>query len=334
MRIRFGYHVRKLDEATKAAKMGFDSIWVADHFLPWSHRFTSAAPDSIPMVLSVLPIILDRTKCIVGSSVICPLFRYHPVVIGQYFANLGHLFPSRVMLGVGTGEAINDVPLVGSWPSYEERRSRLIESVEIINKLFTSEEYFDYSGRYYRLKGVYLYLKPKSKIPIIISCQGPKSAELAGELGDGVIVGGGASPHKIENLIIPSFSRAAKRAGKDEKTLIKQVWITGGLTSDPQEAAQISKPALPWLNPGTLQEADPRKIDEIAREISTEEILRVYPFVSEADDLIDYFESYARAGINEIIYDDLSQFFQNYCLKYDKVETAWRKIFHYFREKK
>ena len=111
---------RELVELAVAAEgHGMDSATVSDHFQPWRHKGGHA-----PFSLSWMTAVGERTKRIVlGTSVLTPTFRYNPAVIAQAFATLGSLYPDRVFLGVGTGEAMNETPVTGdAWPSGKERR--------------------------------------------------------------------------------------------------------------------------------------------------------------------------------------------------------------------
>ena len=83
-----------------AEEVGFDSVFVSDHFQPWKHTDGHA-----PNALAWLGALGARTsRAIIGTSVLTPTFRYHPSIVAQVFGTLGAMFPGRVVLGVGTGE--------------------------------------------------------------------------------------------------------------------------------------------------------------------------------------------------------------------------------------
>ena len=119
--IKFGYKasaeqfgpVELLRFAMIAEDCGFDSAFISDHFQPWRHEGGHA-----PASLTWLGAAAARTRRIVlGTSVLTPTFRYHPSMIAQAFATLGAMFPGRIVLGVGTGESLNEVPATGmAWP--------------------------------------------------------------------------------------------------------------------------------------------------------------------------------------------------------------------------
>ena len=136
MTLRIGYKASAeqfgpselVDLAVAAEEHGLDSVWVSDHFQPWRHEGGHA-----PFSLAFLAAAGERTsRVVLGTSVLTPTFRYNPAVVAQAFATLGCLFPGRVMLGVGTGEAMNEVAVNGrrlarrtasGWPG-STRRSR------------------------------------------------------------------------------------------------------------------------------------------------------------------------------------------------------------------
>jgi coenzyme F420-dependent glucose-6-phosphate dehydrogenase len=100
-----------LDFAVQAEQVGLDSVTISDHFQPWRHNDGHA-----PFSLSWLAAVGERTeRVLLGTSVMTPTFRYNPAVVAQAFGTLACLYPERVMLGVGTGEALNeDAPARGS----------------------------------------------------------------------------------------------------------------------------------------------------------------------------------------------------------------------------
>ena len=110
-----------LEYATLAEQLGFDSVFVSDHFQPWRHTGGHA-----PFSLSWLGALGARTdRIVIGTSVLTPTFRYHPAVVAHAFGTLGDMYPGRVVLGVGTGESLNEIPATGMpWPEQKERTAR------------------------------------------------------------------------------------------------------------------------------------------------------------------------------------------------------------------
>jgi coenzyme F420-dependent glucose-6-phosphate dehydrogenase len=105
-----------------AEELGFDSVFISDHFQPWRHSGGHA-----PFSFAWMGALGARTsRVVIGTSVLTPTFRYHPSIVAQAFATLGCLFPDRIVLGIGTGESLNEVPATGlQWPEPRERLARL-----------------------------------------------------------------------------------------------------------------------------------------------------------------------------------------------------------------
>src|SRR4029079_3015160 len=133
---------RLLDLAIAAERAGFDSVWTSDHFQPWRHTDGHA-----PNALVWLGAASQATqRVILGTSVLTPSFRYNPAMVAQAFATLGVLAPKRIILGVGTGESMNEVPVGVTWPEQSERFARLKEAVVLIKHLWEPDaEFVDYA---------------------------------------------------------------------------------------------------------------------------------------------------------------------------------------------
>src|SRR3954451_5019405 len=151
--LKFGYKASAeqfaprelIDFSVLAERSGFDSVFVSDHLQPWRHHGGHA-----PAALPWLGALAARTeRVLIGTSVLTPTFRYHPAVVAQAFATLGMLAPGRVVLGVGSGESLNEVPLGIEWPDGKERFARLKESVQLIQQLWR-EDRLTFQGAYYQ----------------------------------------------------------------------------------------------------------------------------------------------------------------------------------------
>src|SRR6478736_693956 len=119
--------------AVLAEQAGFDSVFISDHLQPWRHD-GGHAPAALPWLGAVGA---RTSRILLGTSVLTPTFRYHPGVVAQAFATLGLMNPGRMILGVGSGESLNEVPLGQTWPAGPERFARLKEAVMLIRTLWT-----------------------------------------------------------------------------------------------------------------------------------------------------------------------------------------------------
>ena len=199
-----------LDFATYAEMVGFDSIMISDHFQPWRHTDGHA-----PYSFTWLGALAERTsRAIIGTSVVTPTFRYHPSIVAQAMATLGALAPGRVMLGVGTGESLNEVPSTGiTWPPFKERFHRLKEAIELMNRL-AHEERVTFRGEYFRTENATLYDRPEMPCPIYVAAAGPTAARLAGRVGDGFITTSGKAPELYTEKLLPSVAEGLEKAGR------------------------------------------------------------------------------------------------------------------------
>src|SRR5664279_4721060 len=166
---------RELVEIAVAAEAhGMQSVAVSDHFQPWRHEGGHA-----PFSLTWMAAVGERTKTIqIGTSVMTPTFRYNPAVIAQAFASMGVMYPGRIMLGVGTGEALNEVATgfrgagEQTWPDFKERFARLREAVELMRALW-SDDRVSFEGDFYSTHDASIYDRPDQPIPIYIAAGGP-----------------------------------------------------------------------------------------------------------------------------------------------------------------
>ena len=199
---------RLLDLAVAAEHAGFDSVWTSDHFQPWRHTDGHA-----PNALVWLGAATQATKRVtLGTSVLTPSFRYNPAIVAQAFATLGCLAPGRVILGVGTGESMNEVPVGVDWPEQSERFARLKEAVPLIQALTApGAEIVDFEGTYYRTHEATVYDKPDEPVPIYIAASGPAAARLAGRIGDGFICTSGKGAELYTDTLLPALAEGAER---------------------------------------------------------------------------------------------------------------------------
>ena len=187
--LRFGYKASAeqfgpaelLDYAIQAEEAGFDSVFISDHLQPWLHD-GGHAPASVPWLGALGA---KTSRVLIGTSVLTPTFRYNPTVVAQDFATLGVMYPGRVILGVGTGEALNEANLGITWPDPPERFQRLKEAIGLIRRLW-SEDRVNFDGTYYTARNITIYDKLPEPVPIYIGAAGPAATRLAGRIADGL----------------------------------------------------------------------------------------------------------------------------------------------------
>jgi coenzyme F420-dependent glucose-6-phosphate dehydrogenase len=228
MTMRFGYKASAeqfgprelLDFSVLAEQSGLDSVAVSDHFQPWRHK-TGHAPNSL-VWLGALAQATERVQLL--TSVLTPTMRYHPSIVAQSFGTLGCLAPGRVILGVGTGEAMNETPATAAdWPGAKERRLRMAEAISLIQELW-SRERVTFEGEYYRTDKATIYDKPEQPVPIYVAASGPLAAKLVGRVGDGFITTSGKKPELYAELL-ENVAAGAEAAGRNSSSIVRTIEV-------------------------------------------------------------------------------------------------------------
>jgi len=287
-----------IDLIPKIEEAGFDVAWMGDHLIPWFHTHAHS-----PQAWVLLTIMAERTRKIpIGSDVTVPMFKYHPVIVAHAFGTMGRLYPGRVLLGVGSGEAINEAPFVDRWPRWKERAEMLIEAIELMRKFWTAEDYFDFEGKYFKIKGLYCYDKPKKPMPIYFSALGPKAAYLAGKHGDHLMTAGPLS--HLRDVVFPRFEEGAKDAGKDTTKMEKVVYLDGGLGDIGKLVAKYRKTSASSLLPESFDERDPRKLEKIGSKVPDEVIKANACLFSSANEFIELISGLKNIGATHFILGD------------------------------
>jgi G6PDH family F420-dependent oxidoreductase len=169
-------------QAQAAEKAGFEHALISDHYHPWIDRQGES-----PFVWGVIGAISQVTERLeIGTGITCPTTRIHPAIVAQAAATAASLLPRRFMLGVGTGENLNEHILGDRWPNADERLERLEEAVELIRELWTGE-LVSYRGRHFTVDRARIYSLPDELPPIGVAAGAHGSAEVAGRIGDALI---------------------------------------------------------------------------------------------------------------------------------------------------
>ena len=303
-----------------ADKYDFEAAWFGDHLYPFLHSTNKIAS---PFVWSLFPIALERTQRIkTGPDVTCPIGgRFHPFIIAQSAATIDCIYPGRLLLAVGSGEGINESRFFpAGYPRWRERIERLIEAVLLMKKLWKSQDYFSFDGKYFKMKDAYLYTKPKTELPIYFSAMGTKAASYAGAYGDNLVTQG--SVEKCRE-IISTFESSALEAGKDPSKMEKMVLfdpVYGDETKGLEELRRTGEAA--YLVKGAFDEPDPRKIEQMGSRISDDDLLRLKYFCPSPKELIEMIDRYSKVGATHVAIS--TQTFP------DKIRMIGEKVLPYF----
>ena len=295
--MRYGYKASSeqfaarplLEYSLLAEELGFDTVAVADHFQPWRHHGGQA-----PFALTWLGALAQASsRVLIGTSVLTPTLRYQPAIVAQAFATLGSLAPGRVFCGVGTGEALNELPATGGqWPGGKERRRRLAEAIELIRRLW-SEERVDFAGDYYKVSRATIYERPPEPVPIWIAAGGPLAAKLAGRAGDGLIVTSG----KGEDLYRQLLDAAAA------ENITKMIEVKVSYDTDRAAAEEACRWWAALAIPGEERShiSDPVDMEQAADKYAERASSR-FIVSDDPDEVVEKVAFYADLGFTELVF--------------------------------
>lgn len=302
-----------LSFAIEAEESGFDSVWVSDHFQPWRHTNGHA-----PAVFPWLGALGERTKrVLIGTSVLTPTFRYNPAIVAQAFGTLGVLNPGRMILGIGSGESLNEIAVTnGEWPPAKERLARLREATELIKRLW-SEELVTFEGNYYQTRNATIYDKPDQPIPIYIGAGGPVAAKFVGRAGDGFICTSGKGDALYRDQLLPALAEGAKAVGRDPESIEKMIEVKVSFDTDRERAMQDTRiwAALALPAEDKVDIHDPREMEKKAATVA-DQAHRRWLVSSDPEEHIEQIRPYIELGFTHLVFhapgDDQSRFLQLY----------------------
>ena len=303
-----------LDFAVIAEEVGFDSVMVSDHFQPWRHTGGHA-----PYSLAWLAALGERTSRVtMGTSVATPTFRYHPSIVAQAMATIACLSPGRVILGVGTGESMNEVPATGlAWPKFKERFGRLRESVELM-RLLWSEDRVTFEGEYYRTENATIYDKPDEPVPIYVAAAGPTASRFAGRVGDGFICTSGKAPELYSETLLPNVQAGLEKSGRSMADLEKTIEMKVSFDADIDKAMQDTSPwaALALSPEEKTGVEDPVEMEKLAGALPVERAASRWIVSDDADEHIELIRPYIELGFTHLVFHapgpDQERFLRSY----------------------
>ena len=228
-------------QAVLAEEAGFDGIACSDHLTPWWVP-GGLAPAHCGNAWVWLGAASQATSTIaLGTGVTGVVHRYNPVVVAQQVATLEALAPGRAFLGVGSSEAMNEVPAGMAWPDTAEQLQRTAEALEIIVRLLDGET-VDFQGVYFTTRGARLYDRPARRPPVIVSAFHEQIAEVAGQLADGLWTLGSPT---VAPKVIAAYRRGAEKAGREPGEIWLQALAATGADDDAAlRGSREWKPAL------------------------------------------------------------------------------------------
>jgi len=304
------YSMRDLLQfVVEAEKNGFTTTMTSDHFHPWWH---DNAYGNFAWVW--IAAAAERTKGMQYiTGVTAPIYRYHPAIIAQAFASLDILYPGRIGLGLGSGEAMNEVPLGFDWPRPKARLKRMIEAAQIISNLWypkkgnrsktlrDNEGFVYFNGVYFLIRNARLYSPPTSRIPIFMAAAGPQSAKAAATHSDGLIT---FLKAKESQRIIEIFDKALiKKQSNNKFHKEKMAEYKVSYSDNYEQALNSSKFWRATLinNVFNTSIADPRKLEQKAKqEVSDKKLQESVEITDSIEDCIKSIEEYFSIGFTKV----------------------------------
>ncbi|MEP7368951.1 MAG: glucose-6-phosphate dehydrogenase (coenzyme-F420) [Dermatophilaceae bacterium] len=308
MTLRIGYKAsaeqfspRELVElAVQAEDVGLDSVMISDHFQPWRHTGGHA-----PFSMSLLAAAGERTKrVLLGTSVMTPTFRYNPAVIAQAFGTLACLYPDRIILGVGTGEALNEVAVSGlAWPDFKERFARMREAVALMRELWAGER-VTFNGDFYQTHNATVYDRPERPVPVYIAAGGPVVARYAGRSGEGFICTSGKGPELYRDKLIPAVDEGLATAGRAVGSIDRMVEIKLSYDRDPAMALENTRFWAPLALTSEQKSGldDPTQMEAASDALSIEQVASRWIVASDPQTALAQIEPYVDLGFNHLVF--------------------------------
>jgi coenzyme F420-dependent glucose-6-phosphate dehydrogenase len=308
MQLRFGYKASAeqfgpdalLGFGVLAEELGFDSVFVSDHFQPWRHTGGHA-----PFSLAWLGALGAKTsRVLLGTSVLAPTFRYHPAIVAQAFATLGVLFPRRVILGMGTGESMNETPATGlPWPEQKERTQRFREALDLIETLWRGER-ISFQGQFYRTANATIYDRPAEPVPIYVAGAGPVMARMAGEKAQGFICTSGKSRDLYTETLLPNLAAGLEKVGRAHDSIDYMIEMKVSFDTDRRRALEDTRNwgALALSQQEKHDVEDAMEMERLADALPVERTASRWIVSDDAEEHVGKLKEYLDMGFNHLVF--------------------------------
>ncbi len=289
-----------LDYAVLAESLGFDSVFISDHFQPWRHNGGQA-----PYSLAWMGALGARTSRVaIGTSVLTPTFRYHPSLVAQAFGTLGQMFPGRVILGVGTGESLNEVPATGmQWPEFKERFARFRESLTLIRQLWR-EERVSFEGEFYKTENATIYDRPDEPIPIYVAAAGAMVAKYAGRTAEGFICTSGKAPELYRETLLPNVAAGLEAGGRPLDAIDRMIEMKVSFDTDLARARDDTRywAALALSGDEKMSVEDPVQMEKLADALPVERTAKRWIISVDPDEHVEKIRPYVELGFRHLVF--------------------------------
>ncbi len=245
---------------------------------------------------------LARTeKASMGPLVTTPIgARYHPALLAQICATIDNMFPGRLLVAVGSGEAVNEAPFWNyNWPGWKERMERLCEGITLMRKLWYSKKPFQFKGKYFSLEFYYLYTKPRTKMPFYFSAVGEKAAYYAGKFGDHLVtLSPGNDAVRIREVLLPQYEKGCRAAKKKVGEVVVHVDYS---FKTPEALLRDSRADLAPNVKGAVDARNPMEVERMGERLTPKYISKFVHSCKNWGQLIRILDEYKQAGASELV---------------------------------
>ena len=278
-----------------------------------STRSSSAiisSPGNIPTVTRRRPFhgwerSAARTKRIImGTSVLTLPSVIIPRSWHRLLPLLAVMFPDRVVLGLGSGESLNDVPALGfKWPGFKERTGRLLEAIKLMRRLW-SEQRVTFAGQYYKTEKATIYDRPSVPIPIYLAASGPTVAKMAGEIAEGYICTSGKAPELYKETLLPNVAAGLEVAGRASKSIDRMIEMKVSFDTDRQRALTDTKhwAALALSAEEKISVEDPVEMEKLADTLPVERAAKRWIVSTDPDEHVAKIKDYMDLGFRHLVF--------------------------------
>jgi G6PDH family F420-dependent oxidoreductase len=292
---RFGYTLMTeqsgprdlLSYAVAAEEAGFDFEVCSDHYSPW---LTSQG--HAPYAWSVLGAVAQATSRVeLATYVTCPIIRYHPAVVAQKAATLQLLSEGRFILGLGSGENLNEHITGEGWPPIAQRQDMLVEAATIIREL-QSGDLVTWEGDYFRVDSARLWDVPDRRVPIAIAVSGEKSVAQFAPLADHLVA---VEP---EPDLIKAWDKEKGSANTRKIGQVPICWDT-----DEQRAIKRAHDQFRWFAGGWAVNADlptPAGFEGASTFVRPEDVAKQISCGPDLDAAVQAVQQFWEAGFTDV----------------------------------
>ncbi len=226
--------------ARAAEEVGFDSIWVGDHYLYRADGRPERGPWEAWTLLAALAAATKRVT--LGPLVACLSF-HHPAVLAKTAATVDEVSGGRLVLGVGAGWNRTEFDAFGI--PFDHRASRFVESFEIVRRLLSGER-VSQRGRWHHADDAVLLPAPARRIPLMIGSSGRRLLDATLPHVDAWNTwydGYGNTPDGLRAKL-KEVDAACERAGRDPATLERSACVLVRLGDSAERPDQQGVTAL------------------------------------------------------------------------------------------